>query len=93
MFSTVSIFSNHTHNTHSKKKQTNNTNVSWEAFMWGKEHGHANLAFQYTSDGSTFYSPITISNFAFRKFRTSETYQKGQSEQYIFSSRKQKMSK
>ena len=62
-------------------------------FLWGKEHGHANLAFQYTSDGSTFYSPITISNFAFRKFRTSETYQKGQSEQYIFSSRKQETSK
>lgn len=62
-------------------------------FLWGKEYGHANLAFQYTSDGSTFYSPTTISNFAFRKFRTLETYEKGQSEQYAFSNRKQETSK
>lgn len=62
-------------------------------FCGRKEYGHANLAFQYTSDGSTFYSPTTISNFAFRKFRTLETYEKGQSEQYAFSNRKQKMSK
>ena len=42
MFSTLSIFSNHTHNTQIFLKTTatttttNNTNVSWEAFSVGE---------------------------------------------------------
>lgn len=50
-------------------------------FCGGKEYGHANLAFQYTSDGSTFIHPQPLAILT-GNFRTVETYEKGQSEQY-----------